>query len=237
MPELSICIPVKNRSRVEVDGHVLSLLPNCIRALASIYRLGDDWQIVVADWSSDDLPLSGWIDNMADPIPVKMVTMPEPFCCGRGLNKAAELADAPNLLFLATDMVMDRPTMDAGMRHLAVGEAYVPLPMLAMDPEHKTLAFGELAVGTTFITKALFEKAGPFPEFHSHGLCDTVWTARADAEKIPIRVEASPGLLHQWHPYDADWMNRYYDNWQKDNDEKLAAWKAGKFKGSDRWPM
>jgi len=237
MPSLSICIPVKNRSRVKVGDRVLELLPNCIRALTRILKPADDWELVVADWSSDDWPLDQWIDDMATPIPVKIMTMQDPFCCGRGLNVAATHATASNLLLLATDMVMDRATMDAGMKHLAVGQVYVPLPMVAMDPEHKTLAFGELAVGTTFITKALFGKAGPFPEFHSHGLCDTVWMARADAEKIPMRIEASPGLLHQWHPYTEEFMNQNYPGWKADNDKKLADWKAGKFRGSNKWPM
>jgi len=237
VPSLSICIPVKNRSRIEAEGHVLTLLPKCIQSLGAAVTPEDDWQIVVADFESDDWPLNEWLDDAAAPIPVKVMTIATPFSCGHGLNVAAANADAPILLFLSTDMLIDRATLLKGIEVASAGEVYVPIPLLALDREHKELRRGALAVGTVFISKELFGKVGDFPEFKSHGLCDTVWAARADAEGIKIVLEDAPGLIHQWHPYTEEFSNRHYPDWKADNDKKLADWNAGKYKGSDKWPM
>jgi len=237
MSQLSICIPSKNRSRVEVEGRILNLLPKCIASLRAAWREGDDWQIVVADFQSDDWPLNDWIDDAAAPIPVKVMAIEGPFSAGKGLNVAATHATHENLLFLGADMLVDRATMVAGLRHLRNSVIYVPMPMVAMDPEHKDLQFGTLAVGTMFITHTLFGRVGDFPEFRSHGLCDTVWVERGEALNMLRRLECQPGLIHQWHPYTEEFMNRHYPDWRSDNDKKLAAWKAGKFKESLAWPM
>jgi len=254
VPDLSICIPCKNRSRCAVrpedysceeidNGHkelrTIYPLPNCIRSIALSAMPGDDWEIVIADFGSDDWPLSEWVALMATPVPVRIVQVDEPFSAGKGLNVAAANARADNLLFLATDMLVNRAVMVEGMKRLREGLLYIPQPTIYKDPDHTKLVPGSELSGTDFICKAMFAEVGPFPEFRSNGLGDSAWFERATIVLGPQRflLEAHAGLFHQWHPHRPEWKNRHYPHWQEDEAKKHAAWKAGQFQeGHMEWP-
>ncbi len=65
---LSICMTVKNRSRVPVDGRELMLMPNCVQSIVDSVGSGFECEIVVSDWGSDDWPLQEWLVEAAAPV-------------------------------------------------------------------------------------------------------------------------------------------------------------------------
>ena len=69
-PALSICVTVKNRSRVMVDGRELKLFPNCVQSIVSSVPRDLPCELVVADWQSDDWPLDDWLRAPLVPCPL-----------------------------------------------------------------------------------------------------------------------------------------------------------------------
>ena len=253
MPDLSICIPVKDRSRCVVThgdlgdaereaGYAVPRtcywLPNCIRSIALAAMPTDDWEIVVVDFASTDWPLKEWASLMATPVPFVHYWSPQPFSAGLGLNEAGKHAASDNLLFLGADCLVTRQLILDGLGSLAKGVAYVPQPVLYKDPDHKWIEQGTAFSGTDFLTREMWERTGPFPEFRSPGLCDVVWFERARVAlgDDHIHIAPHPGLFHQWHPHRKEWTCRHYPDWQKDDAMKREAWKAGRFKTDISWP-
>jgi len=253
MPGLSICIPVKDRSRCVVQGEdfsyaerdagfwqprIIYLLPQCVRSIALAREPLEEWEIVIADFHSVDWPLAEWVAIMAAPIPVKIVQVDGPFSAGKGLNVAGDSAAADNMLFIGADVVVTHGLIADGLSHLARGELYVPQPTLYKDPAHHWTMVGTEFSGTQFMTRAMWQRVGHFPEFRSPGLCDVAWFERAKnlmGDKVVI--EPHGGLFHQWHPHTRAWKCQHYPDAERDEGLKREAWKAGKFREHDMpWP-
>ena len=123
---LSICITVKNRSRVAVDGRDLTLLPNCIRSIASSVGCNPACEIVVSDWGSDDWPLDDWLMETAAPLPAKITPLEGTFSRGRGLNAAARSARGSTLFFLDADMLVSARALRAGHDAISFRQGFLP---------------------------------------------------------------------------------------------------------------
>ena len=54
--KLSICITVKNRSKVETEHGTLLLFPDCIKSITDSINDNDDIELIIADWESTDWP-------------------------------------------------------------------------------------------------------------------------------------------------------------------------------------
>ena len=58
---LSICVTIKNRSRLSIDDNELLLFPNCVKSIVESTRKHPDCELVIADWQSEDWPLVEWV--------------------------------------------------------------------------------------------------------------------------------------------------------------------------------
>src|SRR3954452_23100413 len=89
-PAISVCVSLKNRSRVEHEGRDLALFPNCVRSLADAaadIRDSGPVELVVADFHSDDWPLAAWLSAAAGGVlRVRVIPLDGQFSRGRGLN-------------------------------------------------------------------------------------------------------------------------------------------------------
>jgi len=209
-PTLSICITVKNRSRLQIDGRELRLLPNCLKALVGCLRPEDDAELVISDWHSDDWPLEEWAEAAAKPIPLRVVQVDGHFSAGRGRNVAFEHARGDVLLFLDADIIVCRELFDRGLRYTAQGMAFYPIYFHYDDPEHKTGRWLPASHGNVMLTRETFLRAGKWPELKSWGREDDMLHDAVKQLVQIVRVRL-PGMVHQWHPDTLAWKNRYAD--------------------------
>ena len=207
---LSVCITVKNRSRVEVEGGELRLLPACIKSIAECAEPDEDIELVIADWHSDDWPLEDWAEEAARPVPLTLVTLEGYFSRGKGLNAAADAAKGDVLLFLDADMLVPRELIDKGRRYVADGKAFYPICYTEMDPDGRKGRWRASAFGNVMLSRDRFLEAGKWPELKSWGREDN---SLHDAVKRlgPVVRENVPSFRHQWHPNSLGWKNRYAD--------------------------
>ena len=87
-PHPSVCVALKNRSRVPSEAGLLELFPNCVRSLAKLHEKVVPIELVVADFHSDDCPLAEWLVKEAGPMPCRRLDISGSFSRGRGMNEA-----------------------------------------------------------------------------------------------------------------------------------------------------
>jgi glycosyltransferase involved in cell wall biosynthesis len=205
---LSICTTVKNRSIVTTDHGVLRLFPNCVESIVAARKAVDDLELVVADWESDDWPLAHWLVEAARPVPVRVLTLTGTFSRGRGLNVAAEAALGEYLFFIDADALINEKVLRRGLNVVQQHEAFFPILYSYTDPQHHAGYWREAGFGHCMIHKQTFERVGGWPEYNSWGREDDLFWARVAQQAATLR-ERTEGLVHQWHPDDIDFKNRY----------------------------
>jgi glycosyltransferase involved in cell wall biosynthesis len=208
MVTLSICVTVKNRSRVDVDGHELRLFPNCVRSIVESVPRDLSCELVVADWASDDWPLEKWLYDAAFPIPVRLVPLEGYFSRGRGLNEAANSATGDVLFFTDADNLYSEAVFTSGLRHIREGSAFFPIYFAFSDPGHEEGTWLHWSLGNAMLSQETFARVGGWPEYTRWGREDDDFFA-AVQQVQPIVREVVPGFFHQWHPEDILWKDRY----------------------------
>lgn len=204
---LSICVTVKNRSRIVADGRPLALFPRCVE---SISRSAGNipCELVVTDWKSDDWPLCQWLESAAAPVPCRIVTMEGNFSRGRGRNVAAAAARGSAFFFLDADCLISPELLSRAMEHVAAGRAYFPVVYSYEDPEETCGWWRREGMGTCILSRELFLRSGGWPEYETWGKEDDDYFARLKAIAEVARDEA-PGYFHQWHPNDVEWKDQF----------------------------
>jgi len=205
---LSICIALKNRSWVEVSGRRLNLFPNCVRSIVESVRDPNEFELVVADFESDDWPLNRWLLKAAAPLPVEILTLQGPFSPGRGRNAAAAHARGERLLFLDADALVSSEMIEAGLRHIEMGRAYFPVVFSYAAPDHADGNWSFGGYGQCMMKREHFDRSGGWPEFNSWGQEDEDFFKNVSLLVEVVR-EKAPRFYHQWHPNSLEWKNRY----------------------------
>jgi len=208
-PLISVCVALKNRSRVPSEAGILELFPNCVRALARLHEAIGPIELVVADFHSDDWPLEEWLEKEAGAMAVHRLEIDGPFSRGRGMNAAVEAARSSQVLIYDADMLMDETAFISGLSIMAEGKvATAFFPMIQnLDPRGKADDWYEASLGMVFLSKETFVDAGGLPEFQNWGGDDE--NLYEEVAKIS-RVERFKllGLDHQWHPVSC--RHQYY---------------------------
>jgi glycosyltransferase involved in cell wall biosynthesis len=198
---LSICITVKNRSRVKVDNKELLLFPNCVKSIVNSIDDGLKCEIVVSDWRSDDWPLKEWLGDLANPIPVKIITVKGRYSTGAGRNIAADSANGDALLFIDADMLISSDLIDNGMNALRDRKAYFPVSFAFYGPEQQLGWWRHSSYGNCMILRSIYREVGGWPEYYTWGMEDNHFYEKISSIVQVVREEVS-GFYHQWHPYD-----------------------------------
>ncbi len=197
---ISICISVKNRSKVRHNNRDLLLLPKTIKSIADV-KLSEDLEIVVSDFKSDDWPLEDWIDEYSGNVNTTIVPVDSDFSLGKGRNVAASNARGDSLLFLDADVMVDSVSLKKGIELVREGSIVFPY-ITFIQEDGREIKGGKLSNGSgiCFISKKRFEKVGEWPEFYSWGGEDCVFINRLKSFKSEIERPQMYGLKHQWHP-------------------------------------
>lgn len=197
-PILSICVTVKNRSRISWKSGELCPFPKCVKALASVAEVVGSIELVVADFSSDDWPLVDWLAEVAGTMEVKVLGMAGPFSKGRGLNEAVGAAKSENLLLFDADILIDESAFVAGLHFLSKGKAFFPI-LMNLDESGNDEIWNHWGTGIVFVKKKFFKAAGGIPEFQSWGGEDDLFY-QAVCDLAPVERSRMLGIVHQWHP-------------------------------------
>ncbi|WP_146393485.1 glycosyltransferase [Allorhodopirellula solitaria] len=215
LPALSVCVSLKNRSRIAHQDHLLELFPKCVETIIAASReFMETWaepspqgshfshratvELVIADFNSDDWPLSQWIANTADGLTLKYFNLTEGFSRGRGLNMAAMHASSDRLLFLDADMLVTAQLMRDGIEAIDQATAYFPV-FRYLNIHGSLLDLEHASFGNVFLSKQMFAASGGVPEFQSWGGEDDIFYERV-RRITNIRRDEGNGFYHQWHP-------------------------------------
>jgi len=205
---ISLCTTVKNRSRIRVGDRELQLFPNCVRSVVNATGSTDDIELVVADWQSDDWPLSEWLAGMAAPVPVQVVDLEGHFSRGRGLNRAAAAARGEILFFIDADSLLCERVLRRGAECVRAGQTYFPVLFSFSDPDHREGWWRHEGYGHCMLSRSLFNEVGGWPEYATWGKEDDDFFGKLAQITGCVREEV-PAFFHQWHPEERLWKDRY----------------------------
>jgi glycosyltransferase involved in cell wall biosynthesis len=216
---LSICITVKNRSRVDWDGltEPSLLLPNCIASIGEHFSVRDKVEIVISDWMSDDWPLREWMPKVCKN-PYKIIDIDKKgFSKGYGVNVAVEHAMGDTVFLMDADMLLkSRRPIITGMSIVSSGGVYFPIPKYIVNMEgHFRYSCG---VGNVVIDKQLFNDVGGMPEYYRFGFEDSDFYHILEEKGVKVMSKPTDDLIHPYHPQSLAFKERYIDDDPK-NDE------------------
>lgn len=198
-PQVSICVTVKNRSRVVTEYGTLELFPMLVDSLLTALQPGEA-ELVVADWGSTDWPLQEWLDQRSAWLPVQLVTIQSAgFSRGLGLNAAAEQATSDLVCFVDADMLIPRDLCTQSVEAVGNGSVFAPICYYYLDHRHKTGFWAEGGYGCCALTKKMLATVGGWPVYHEWGFADTHLMERL-ALYYPISRPKINRFIHQWHP-------------------------------------
>ena len=204
---ISVCLSVKKRSRVECEGRTLELFPRCVDSIVkAAEQLNPSKlfikELVVVDWDSSDWPLQEWLWAAAGLIEICYVTTSEPFHRSTGRNLAASEASGACLFFLDSDMLITPGTLNRGFEIMKSGRVFFPKCFYFLDPDHET-GFWSEGKGNCMIMRSVFDRTDGWPcppEYRLDRNGDQRFFQAVRLMNIPLVVEASRGLFHQYHP-------------------------------------
>ncbi len=137
-----------------------------------------------------------------------MATVDGPFSCGRGRNEAAAAARGDALFFIDADCLVNAAVVAVGLSVVARGFAFFPIMYSYTDPAHTDGWWRSSSYGNCAMSRDVFERSGGWPEYTQWGLEDDHFFERVSSLVGTVRGNAH-GLVHQWHPDDLAWKNRY----------------------------
>lgn len=215
MTPISFVITLKNRTRftVEHDGQqlTLTLLENNLRGLLGLVTPADQWEIVIVDFGSDDVNLSEWLHTLpASPsVTYNLVPADGPFNRGRGLNLGRQAAKHPVVFFYDADMLIRTRKLFDDIEQLVVGQRKVLFPICwsYSNPQHTEGWKRVWGLGNVVQRKGSIL---PYIEKDSWGKEDYVNFAQFCFKGSAVRTYYGEDYVHQWHPNDAEFKNRYY---------------------------
>lgn len=170
--------------------------------------LHDD-EVIVVDYKSDDIPIFAGRSHR-----LRMFTRRRPFRRAQGLNFGASMArqhPGQVLFFTDADMLYPKNFRDLLEEHVVSGKAFFPI---CEDLDEEGEPVGEYGMRTGGFGICAFTAT----DFHRLTGWDETFTAwgREDNDlykraKDMVRARmVIPGLYHQWHPTEEEYLNRYY---------------------------
>ena len=239
MRELSIVIPLKNRTNILVDYEPiqlktfirhkvvftdrkdnikiekgnkirLKLLINCLKSLEDV-KLGDEiFEIVLVDFMSDDFDLKKLV-KIFPGLVIKIVKVNDFFSRGKGLNIGYRNSSFDQVFFCDADMIFyTRSVFDKAYEVLDKGEVYFPICLDLCEPSHQIGYWRESGFGMNFIKKSGGDGGGMGEIWSEYNSLGKEDNDFWDrAEGKRVR-ERVDGYCHQWHPPTKAFKNQYY---------------------------
>ena len=200
-PALSVCMCVKNRSRILHDNQEIVLFPKCVRSLvnaAAEFSSNKSAELVVVDYESDDWPLTEWFPDAIGGMAARILFVSGEYSRGAGLNRAAAAAEGDRLFFCDADMLITGELLSRGIELIGQNKAFFPIRR-CIDRDGRLLDLDPFAKGNAFLSRTCFDKIGGVPQFTSWGGDDDLFFLNV-AEQASVHREHVAGFHHLWHP-------------------------------------
>lgn len=215
MTPISFVITLKNRTRFDVEHEgrtiTLTLLENNLRGLLALVQPTDMWEFVIVDFGSTDVDLDAWIKMLplSPQVTYNLVRAEGPFNRGRGLNIGKQAAKHPVLFFYDADMLIRTRRLFDDIERLVVRDRKVLFPICwsYSNPEHTEGWKRVWGLGNVVQRKG---SVLPYIEKDSWGKEDYLNYAQFLFKGSAVRTYYGEEYVHQWHPNDAEFKNRYY---------------------------
>lgn len=234
LKELSIIIPVKNRSKIQCnftniqlktferhristtgfkdevfkikDKIELRLLLRCLESLQNIKERFEEFEVIIVDFGSKDFDMKKLESKYPD-LTIKLIKVNDYFSRGRGLNIGFKHSTKENMFFCDTDMLFKtREVFDIAYKYMEDNRAYFPICFDLCEPTHQIGYWRTSGYGMVFMNKKTYGNY-EWSEYNSLGKEDNdIWAIFGD-NAIRERVN---GYFHQWHPATFDFKNKYY---------------------------
>jgi len=200
IPDLSICVTIKNRSRMASEYGVLNIFEKTLvsyREIAKSYNI----EIIITDWDSTDHPLLKWIPSQFGDLPIKIININRRyFSRGVGIIVAATYARSKNLLLTDADVVVGTKIVSLALENFTKKAATFPFCLMLENPQ---VNYGKWSMGQgiAFVRKKWWQKSGGIPEWPHWGWEDSQFFYEikkfVETRRPKLRYG---GLIHQWHP-------------------------------------
>jgi glycosyltransferase involved in cell wall biosynthesis len=212
---LSFIIPIKNRTNIKIvyDGKPieLKLFEKNLKSLFNLIKPDDKWQIVIVDFKSTDVHMSTWIKTLHIPnnCEINIVTLDEIFNKGKGLNIGMKHCKHDYILSLDTDMQIFTRQFFEDIEKYVVKEkkAFFPICWSYTTPQHTEGIKRTYGHGINCVAKKDFVS---IPEFKQWGKEDDINFEHFEKLKKVVRPYYERNYIHQWHPNDLEFKNKYY---------------------------
>lgn len=213
MHNISVCSSIKNRCIVPTDYGTRYLFQNFLLSLKNVSNNREvQFELVICDFGSTDVDdLESYVTQILEntDIKIKIILLDKKFNRGFGCNTAIESSSYDNILLLDVDMKFGMNLIDNVVKYTCVNKyAYFPICYtFENDPYEQNGSWLDVGYGNFSINKSYWQETGKIPEYDSWGKEDLDFYKRLSCLKIREKCE---NLIHQWHPSDITWKNRYY---------------------------
>ncbi|MCB0555173.1 MAG: glycosyltransferase family 2 protein [Phaeodactylibacter sp.] len=202
---LSICITVRNRSKVLLPNQEYAFfLPQCLASLKNALPPGLETEVLISDFGSTDWPLEEWIGQALEGIPyLNILATGKSYHNGLGRNLAASKAKGDFLFFLDADMILPPSIIQNGLRCLKRQKAYYPICFYFLNPGHTLGFWCDGGKGNVFMPREVFLQAGQWPcppHYQSPYDEDQAFFRKVKATGLAFENQREPGFFHQYHP-------------------------------------
>ena len=190
----------------------LFLFPRMIASLQSIRKAGDDWHIIIVDYTSTDIDVGLFLQKALPDIPYTLITKNETFNRGGGLDAAAEAAKTmgiDSLFFCDSDMIFtEHHIFDQAYDALSKNKIYYPICFSYTTSKHTHGFWRDSGYGMVFMTTAMYFTTDRWRNNITWGWEDRALHDTLDPALV-VRTRAN-GYYHQWHPNSSEFKTKEY---------------------------
>jgi glycosyltransferase involved in cell wall biosynthesis len=236
---LSIIIPLKNRTNITVEYEPiqlktfcrhnleltgfknnikinnnikLNLLINCLESLKNIKRDNEHFEIILVDFNSDDIDVK-LLETNKNNFNIRVIKENDYFSRGKGLNIGLKHSSNDNILFCDADMMFkDHELFDSLYKEIHDGKVFFPICLDLCEPTHQLGYWRTSGYGICGLNKNLLEKHNyKWSEYDTLGKEDNDFWSFFDELNLTSRYKVK-GYYHQWHPPNKEFKNKFYKN-------------------------
>lgn len=216
---ITFFVAIRNRTSILVKhmGKLIrvNLFNNNLKSLSELITDDDTFEMIIMDNNSNDVIMEDFVKQYERPNFTIRVIKDESefFSKGALYNKAVQYATHRLWFFLDADMQIKGRALfdDIELKVVTNKRVLFPICWSYSNPEHTIGKKRLTGVGNVIMFKDMFE---PYIHNKKWGKEDDYIFEHNNNKGFATRKYYGDDFIHQWHPHDMAFLNRYYE--QKD---------------------